>query len=43
LITGGAKRIGKAIALFLAENGYDVVINYSESKKEAEELVTELK
>ena len=43
LITGGAKRIGKGIALSLAENGYDVVIHYSESKKEAEELVTKLK
>ena len=43
LITGGAKRIGKGIALSLAENGYDVVVHYSESKKEAEELVTKLK
>ena len=36
LITGGAKRIGKGIALSLAENGFDVVIHYSESRKEAE-------
>ena len=43
LITGGAKRIGKAIALFLAESGYDIVIHYSQSKKEAEELVIKLK
>ena len=43
LITGGAKRIGKGIALSLAENGFDVVIHYSESRKEAEELVSKLK
>ena len=43
LITGGAKRIGKGIALSLAQNGFDVVIHYSESRKEAEELVAKLK
>ena len=43
LITGGAKRIGKAIAICLAERGYDIVIHYSQSKKEAEELVIKLK
>ena len=43
LITGGAKRIGKGIALSLAENGFDVVIHYSESRKAAEELVAKLK
>lgn len=38
LITGGARGIGKAIALELAKNNYDIVINYLTSKKEAMEL-----
>lgn len=35
IITGAAKRIGKEIALSLAENGYDIALHYNHSKKEA--------
>ena len=38
LVTGGAKNIGKSIVLEFAKNGYDIVINYNTSEKEAKEL-----
>lgn len=37
LITGGAKRIGKAVALRLAEEGWNIALHYRTSQKEAEE------
>ena len=42
LVTGGAKGIGAAISTELAANGFDVVINYLTSEKEAEKLGGEL-
>lgn len=42
LITGGAKGIGKAIAIQLAKDGYDIAINYLTSKQQAESLKEEL-
>ena len=38
LITGGGRGIGKAIALELAKNNYDIVINYLTSKEDAMKL-----
>lgn len=35
LITGGAKRIGKQIALYLAQRGVDIVVHYYHSEYEA--------
>lgn len=42
LITGGSRGIGKAIALKLAKDGYDVIINYSGNDQKANETVNEL-
>lgn len=39
LVTGGAKGIGEAISVALAENGADVAVNYLTSEKKAKELV----
>lgn len=42
LVTGAAKRMGRSIALRLAADGADIVVNYATSKGEAEELVQEI-
>jgi NAD(P)-dependent dehydrogenase (short-subunit alcohol dehydrogenase family) len=42
LVTGAAKRIGRSIALRLAADGADVVVNYSTSRAEAESVVREI-
>lgn len=38
LVTGAAKRIGKSIAIYLAEQGWDIILHYNESKDEALQL-----
>lgn len=43
LVTGSAKKLGKAIALDLAKQGAKVVIHYHHSKKEALETLKEVK
>jgi NAD(P)-dependent dehydrogenase (short-subunit alcohol dehydrogenase family) len=42
LVTGAAKRVGRSIALRLAAEGADVVVNYATSKTEAEGVVREI-
>ena len=42
LITGGAKRLGAAMALDLAKHGFDLAIHYNEGKNEADALVHKL-
>lgn len=42
LVTGGAKRLGRAMALALARSGADVVINHRKSAGDAERLVAEI-
>lgn len=43
LITGAAKRIGRTIALRLAERGYALALHCRASRKEADELASEIK
>jgi NAD(P)-dependent dehydrogenase (short-subunit alcohol dehydrogenase family) len=43
LVTGGAKRIGRAIALMLGEAGWDVAVHYHASRQEADAVVAEIK
>jgi NAD(P)-dependent dehydrogenase (short-subunit alcohol dehydrogenase family) len=42
LVTGAAKRLGRAVALSLAEQGADLVVHYGSSKDEAQEVVAEV-
>jgi NAD(P)-dependent dehydrogenase (short-subunit alcohol dehydrogenase family) len=42
LITGGAKRIGRALALDLASHGYDIALHCNNSQKDAEKLASEI-
>ena len=42
LVTGSAKRIGRAIALELAAHGWDIVVHYNKSAKEAQKLAEEI-
>jgi NAD(P)-dependent dehydrogenase (short-subunit alcohol dehydrogenase family) len=42
LVTGAAKRIGRSIALEFAQRGVDVIVNYRNSRAEAEQLVAEI-
>lgn len=42
LITGGAKRLGRAIAIRLAELGFDIALHYNTSRGDAERVAGEI-
>lgn len=42
LVTGGAQRIGRSIALALAQRGWDVVVHYHQSAAPAQQTVADI-
>jgi NAD(P)-dependent dehydrogenase (short-subunit alcohol dehydrogenase family) len=42
LVTGAGKRLGRAMALYLAGRGYDVAVHYATSDRDAESVVDEI-
>lgn len=42
LVTGAGKRLGRAMALFLADKGFDVAVHYASSQEAAEAVVAEI-
>lgn len=43
LVTGGGARLGRAMALYLGENGFDVAVHYSSSREGAEAVASEIR
>jgi NAD(P)-dependent dehydrogenase (short-subunit alcohol dehydrogenase family) len=43
LVTGAGKRLGRAMALYLATRGHDVAVHYAGSADEAEAVVAEIR
>lgn len=43
LVTGGARRLGRAMCLYLAGRGYDLAIHYASSQADAEVLADEIR
>ena len=42
LVTGGAARLGRAMALYLAQRGFDVAVHYHTNEEAAQDLVAEI-
>lgn len=43
LVTGAGKRLGRAMALYLAGRGHDIAVHYASSRDEAEAVATEIR
>ena len=43
IVTGSSRGLGKTVAKLLAQNGANVIINYSSNKEQADEVVSEIK
>ena len=43
LVTGAARRLGRAMALYLAGRGHDVALHFATSQDEAEEVAAEIR
>ena len=43
LLTGSGRRLGRKMAIALAEHGFDVVVNYNQSRSEARQAEKEIK
>ncbi|EUJ29119.1 enoyl-(acyl carrier protein) reductase [Listeria floridensis FSL S10-1187] len=42
LVTGSSRGLGREIALKLADNGYDIAVNFARNRKKAEEVKAEI-
>ncbi|MGH9857429.1 MAG: SDR family NAD(P)-dependent oxidoreductase, partial [Acidobacteriota bacterium] len=42
LITGGARRLGRALAIHLRQAGCSIIVHYNRSKEEAQTLQSEI-
>lgn len=43
LVTGGAKGLGKEIAIYLAKEGYSVIVHFNKSKEDAQRVLDQIK
>jgi NAD(P)-dependent dehydrogenase (short-subunit alcohol dehydrogenase family) len=43
LVTGAGKRLGRAMALYLAKRGHDIAVHYATSAEEAEAVAAEIR